>query len=329
MRGVKKKKKQKTQTWYEKAMDALREGKDYGLVAKCLKNSVKSKNEDRGYACCMLARGYKRGLWGLDEDPVKREKLIDIGVDECKNPLAMFYWIKMRPEDNSFDSEDSVDKAVIRLIDEYESEIFGGDDDYAKGRLCEYNGDLNYFDYYAKAADKNNAFAQFRRGWDMIREEGLVNSAIYPVTKAAEGGHDTAQCILSECYGVSTETNISKSWRWLKKSALQGNRTALYTIKQNPENIHTHVGYVSTMFQKKRGETPKNLHCFENTTNAVVCLLCIKKYHKFNCGALSVLPYDIVNIIARHLWDTRYEESWELQTDEWVKIQTLCKHKLK
>jgi TPR repeat protein len=88
--------------------------------------------------------------------------------------------------------------------------------------------------WYQKAADGGFAPSQFSLG-NMImidRGEGVPKNTTEGarlLTLSAEQGYPPAQCVLAQCYekGVGVEPSLDKSLHWNKKSADQGNATAM------------------------------------------------------------------------------------------------------
>jgi TPR repeat protein len=94
--------------------------------------------------------------------------------------------------------------------------------------------------WYQKAADAGNALSQFSLGRMILidRGEGVPMDTIKGarlLTLAAEQDEPAAQCLLANCYeqGRGVELSLDKAIYWNKKSADQGNVTAMYNYGVN------------------------------------------------------------------------------------------------
>src|SRR5260221_323982 len=92
-----------------------------------------------------------------------------------------------------------------------------------------------------------------------------------------------------ECWnmdGVVKEKKKILSWKWYKKAARQGCGGGIKDLKQLVFN---------------------NFEEHENCRNSLLCLISIRKFRK-NESILKVLPFDIVMIIAKVMWNTKNDE---------------------
>lgn len=85
--------------------------------------------------------------------------------------------------------------------------------------------------WFERAAQQNNAYAQFFLGIDFYRNGlgGLdvnMELAIMWAKKSAKNGHSLAQCFLSHCYmiGYGVEENADQALYWAKLAAEQGDK---------------------------------------------------------------------------------------------------------
>jgi TPR repeat protein len=94
--------------------------------------------------------------------------------------------------------------------------------------------------WYQKAVDGGFARSQFALGNMMMidRGEGVPKNTTEGarlLTLSAEQGYPEAQCVLATCYkdGDGLEPSLDKSLYWSKKSADQGNETAMANYGRN------------------------------------------------------------------------------------------------
>jgi hypothetical protein len=147
--------------------------------------------------------------------------------------------------------------------------------------------------YLKKAATiDNNMFAQYRLSG--FRGHLDIDELIKLKKLAANRGHPRAQykfALIHKDYVSNREV-----YMYLKKATLQG-----YPCRGlwNAFEIN-HDTYLS----------------IESCTNAVVCVLCLGKYH-------HVILYDIVKIIARLIYNTKTESCWRFITPESRKLNKM------
>jgi TPR repeat protein len=281
-------KKLKTSMSLEQIKDALKCGEYYKIV-KSLQRLIwleEADVKDKGYACWMLAKAYTKGLWGRRKDEEKVTGLLKRGA-EFGDELSMAELSITRPI-----------RYTIAQLD-LQKQIMKSDNNYAKARLeiVQYHPCVEKILFHLEKSDKEDVFVKYDYVYwkwqietpsELLLKIGLEEAAIL--------GNPYAQDLLSSNKSITTFARI----QWFKKAALQG------CIKER------YRGY-------------ENYNIFENCVNAIVCLLCVKKYYKNNCGLLSLIPFDIVKMIAKHMKvvDIHNEDDfiWHRLTPEWHEIE--------
>jgi hypothetical protein len=284
------KKKRKTETYLDHAKEALRCEK-YENVVGLLKKSIGSDkdNKDRGYACWMLAKAYKSGLWGTKYSLANEHDTLTKGVN-FGDLLSMAEIVRIRYESSGRLAE--TDETIL-----LSKQIMQSGNEHAKARLCVIHGRVSDALSHIKKADKEDMYVKISL-YDLLQITESDSQYIL-LKESAEQGNCAAQWTLAKRLSLKKY----ERFKWLKKATLQGFLTK---------------GYWD--FQKFDYGVYKRLnHCI----NAVLCLLCIKKYHRNNCGLLSMVPFDIVKQIAKHIHKTRTDIKWEINTLEWQKIDKI------
>ncbi len=84
--------------------------------------------------------------------------------------------------------------------------------------------------WYEKAASKDHIEALFALA--LIHEESNPKKAFQLYKRAAERGHDWAQCNLAICYldGTGTKQNDALGIIWMRRAARQGDAKAQYNL---------------------------------------------------------------------------------------------------
>jgi tetratricopeptide (TPR) repeat protein len=293
------KKKIKTETYLDQAKEALRCGK-YENVVGLLEKSIDldDDNKDRGYACWMFAKAYAQGLWGIKRDTLSEHIMLTNGV-RFGDLLSMAEMVRRKYMTLGPPLIDTSEmKVLIEKITQSESY-------HAKVKLCTVQSKYVEAVSYLKNAHED-MYAKFDLYyyWTNFTTETADPQFLFTLLmQSAEQGCCEAQWSLVKIEDPRLITKYRR-FKWLKKATLQG-------------YINEHFWWNYKNFDY---ETYKRLdHC----VNAVVCLLCIKKYHKNNCGSLCLVPFDIVKQIAKCIYKTQTDIKWEINTLEWQKIDKI------
>lgn len=247
-----------------------------------------SKNCDM--CCWLLGEYYWYGCW-VKADDTKAQKWLRKAID-LGNHRARF------------------------LLQEWEDfSMADTTDDHAKGLfLYAHQSSRDSIPYFLKAG---NCFAQNRLG--MFCDWGTMESNGRDwFEKSAKQGFFHSQ------YWLGLHLNQSGQFEaavyWYRKSAEQGyvyaiieladllyliirNAAALYWFKRLREFGYEHKRYAEEYLTKYKIVFDK----IESCRNSCFALITIRKYYQ---SMLSVLPKDIVILLAKYLWTTREEVVW-------------------
>lgn len=179
------------------------------------------------------------------------------------------------------------------------------DDDFVKG-CCYFLGwatpksDAIALEYFRKAAQTEPIYPEAFSWVGYLLLHGEVENDSTEAAKwfkkggdmgKSQGKYYLANLLMN---GDGVERNITASWYLYREGAHRGRATALKFLDD-------------PIFA--------NFYQHEFCRNACISLLCCKKYHKNSCGQLSNLPYDLVLLIGKFLWETRNDpECWECET---------------
>ena len=139
--------------------------------------------------------------------------------------------------------------------------------------------------YLLKSAKMGYAVAQ-----DALSEEDRIHN-IYWTRKAAEQGHPMCMWSLGLRLFKEEKFAAAKYWIWRLITETQEGKTTGRAAAFWNENIQ--------VFKKLR-------HC----KDSMITFLGIRKYRE---SVLSVIPKDVVVLIAKELWKTNQEECWDNQ----------------
>ncbi len=109
--------------------------------------------------------------------------------------------------------------------------------------------------------------------------------------KSANMGYSYAQFNIALYYekGEGIEKNLTKAYNWYKKAANQNDKRAVDRLKTDKF---------------------KNFDRHQNTRNALLCLIAIRKFRKDD-SILKILQIDVVITIAKEVWETRDAMEWQ------------------
>jgi hypothetical protein len=154
-----------------------------------------------------------------------------------------------------------------------------------------------------KKSDKRDMYVKFDiYDWSLL----VGPSKDYKYTcklleESAEQGCCESQWELAKQSTLNSHPSLLtkyKGFKWLKKSVLQG-------FIYEPISIIEKFDY--TAYKR-----------LDNCINAILCLLCIKKYRY---GLLSLVSLNIVKHITKLIHKTQTDVQWEIDTPGWQKFE--------
>ena len=249
--------------------------------------SVLLENEDDGDCCYFLAYLYENGYWGLPRDEKKRSdwlvKGIGLGHDKC-----------------------ILRKQQLAFSHGFHELYYQGENLYCKGTMFCSRGEMTQsLEYYIKSANEGDDFACKQ----IVKTIWFDLDKVFWMKKGIELGN--IECF--HLYGVHLLYEKDPSCvNYLRISAEQGcvySKNYLVDYFINSKDIGKAFNWYKDT--KSYCVIFRHHEIFKNTEQCQrVCyqILMIRNFRESN---LSVLPKDVVRLIAKILWNTKEEACWE------------------
>jgi TPR repeat protein len=284
--------------YYTRALAAQREG-DWQLAFQIVQEGA-----FRGSGMCMwwLGKCYEQDYWVGEQSFLQAmrwyEKAVGVG-----NLRAMAWFIK-------------ADNREILNVKPKDAEIWrqaitDGDDEYAKA-YGSYNADLSSCekgDCFSRDLVANACF------WGRQQDQDIDRALKIYKELATEEGFAIAYGQIGYCYalGRGYERNVDQAIFYYRKAAEQKNDASMFNLAQlhaEQENYAASRYWFKKSFNKYETDQKKRfllkyrryLKSVGHCQKGCMTLLAIRR---FRPSILSIIPKDVVRMIARRLWEMR------------------------